>query len=78
VVVTAQNRLLSNLKKENEMVNRKTFLALSLVFLSVIFVFSFSWAQEVKAVATLKIATSSKLPHPFSLQRGENYLWINS
>jgi len=68
VVVTAQKpAAIKPQKGENEMVNRKTFLALSLAFLSVIFVFSFSWAQEVKAVATLKIATSSNLPHPFSI-----------
>ena len=49
------------------MVRRKIFMALPLCLILASLPFSVSGGQEVKTVATIKIATSSNLPHPFSI-----------
>ena len=53
------------------MKKRKKVLVWPFVFLLVIPAFSLCWAQEVKTIATIKIATSSNLPHPFSISAYE-------
>jgi TRAP-type transport system periplasmic protein len=53
------------------MMKRKKVFFWPLIFLLVIPAFSLCWAQEAKTVATIKIATSSNLPHPFSISAYE-------